>query len=297
MGSLASSLTAPDLAGQHAVGLRPVRVRRPGGDRLARHRGLREPDGAVDHRVEHEVAERLDDAVAHLPRVHRARVEHRGQDADDLEIGVEPVLHLVDGVHQQRDPAQREELAGQRDEDALGAGQGVDREQAERRLAVDEDHVVAIEHRLERPAERLLAADLGDQLHLGGRQVDVGREEVHPLDRGGADDVVDLDAALHEQVVDRGLQLVGLHAEADRERALRVEVHQEHPAAVLGERRAEVDGGRRLADATLLVRHRDHPGRAVLLQRSRFGNLQAVSPHGAGLLGRLLLVERLSAGG
>ena len=109
--------------------------------------------------------------------------------------------------------------------------------------------------------------------------------------------VVDLDAALHEQVVDRAVELVGLHAEADRERALRVEVDEEHPAAVLGERRAEVDGGRGLADAALLVRHRDDPGRAVLVERSRFGNLQAVSPHGAGLAGPLLLVERPQVAG
>ena len=53
------------------------------------------------------------------------------------------------------------------------------------------------------------------------------------------------------------------------QRALRVEVDEQHPAAVLGQGRAEVDRARGLADATLLVGHRDDPGRAVPVQRYR----------------------------
>ena len=53
-------------------------------------------------------------------------------------------------------------------------------------------------------------------------------------------------------------------AETDRQRALRVEVDQQHLAAVLGQRGAEVDRGRGLADAALLVAHRDDAGRAVV---------------------------------
>ena len=61
-------------------------------------------------------------------------------------------------------------------------------------------------------------------------------------------------------------------AEADRQRALRVEVDEQHPAAVLGERGAQVDRGRGLADAALLVGHRDDPGRAVPVGRHRLGD-------------------------
>ena len=61
----------------------------------------------------------------------------------------------------------------------------------------------------------------------------------------------------------------GLMPEADRQRALRVEVDEQHLAAVLGQRGAQVDRGRRLADAALLVAHRDDPGRAVRGQRRR----------------------------
>ena len=62
---------------------RARRRRRPGRDRLAGDRGLREPHRPVDHRLEHEVAERLPDPVLHLAGVQGARVEHRGQDAQD----------------------------------------------------------------------------------------------------------------------------------------------------------------------------------------------------------------------
>ena len=75
-----------------------------------------------------------------------------------------------------------------------------------------------------------------------------------------------------QQVVDRG-HVVGLHAEPRRERALRVEVDREHAAAVLGERRAEVDGGRRLADAALLVAEGDDAGGAVRASARRLGEL------------------------
>ena len=68
---------------------------------------------------------------------------------------------------------------------------------------------------------------------------------------------------LHQQVVDGQVHLVRVEPEPDRERALRVEVDQQHLAAELGQRRAEVDGGRGLADAALLVAHRDDPGVAV----------------------------------
>ena len=48
--------------------------------------------------------------------------------------------------------------------------------------------------------------------------------------------------------------------EPGRRVALGVEVDHQDPEAELGEGRAEVDGGRRLADAALLVRDREDPG-------------------------------------
>src|SRR3712207_8931749 len=63
--------------------------------------------------------------------------------------------------------------------------------------------------------------------------------------------------SVHQQVVDGLVHLVRVEAEPHRQRALRVEVDEEHPASELRERRTQVDRGGRLADAALLVAHRE----------------------------------------
>ena len=83
-------------------------------------------------------------------------------------------------------PRMREELALQRDDDAVRGGQGVDGEQTERGLAVDEDDVVVVDDGAQHPGEDLLAGHLADELDLGGRQVDVGRHEVEVRGAGRA---------------------------------------------------------------------------------------------------------------
>ena len=125
-----------------------------------------------------------------------------------------------------------------------------------------------MQDRLEHPRQHLLATDLGDQAHLGGRQVDVGRREVETLDRGRHHDVLDAQLAIHQHVIDALLELVRVDAHADRHRALRIEVDEQHLAAGLDECGTEVDGGRGLADAALLVAHRDDGGGQSGLARS-----------------------------
>src|SRR5690606_11174783 len=135
----------------------------------------------------------------------------------------------------------------------------VDREQAQGRLAVDEDEVVVVADRPQQPGQRHLPGDLGDELDLGGGQVDVGRQQVQSGDVRLDQDIVDADVVLHQQVVDGQLQVVRVDPETDREGTLRVEVDQQDPPAVLRQRRPQVDGGGGLAHPTLLVGHRDDP--------------------------------------
>src|SRR5690606_15593388 len=99
-------------------------------------------------------------------------------------------------------------------------------------------------------------------------------------------------AALDEQVVDRGVQLVSGDAEAHGQGALRVEVDEQHPAAVLRQRRAQVDRRRGLADAALLVAHRDDPSRAVPVKRC---GRREVRHHAAGRA-QLTAADGLGAG-
>ena len=73
--------------------------------------------------------------------------------------------------------------------------------------------------------------------------------------------------ALDERVVRRRDAAAVLDAERGRGVALRVEVDDQHPLPELGQRGGDVDGGRGLADAALLVRDHDDPGRVGAGQR------------------------------
>src|SRR5699024_10170423 len=157
-----------------------------GGNRLCGHVRVCELDGALDDGFEELVAEGLVQTGDDLAAVQGAGVVHGGEHAIQLQHLVQPVLDLVDGLHQQRHSAQGEEFGGQRDDHAVGGGQRVNGQQAQRRLAVDEHHIVVVDDMAQRALEHLLAGNLVDQLHFGGGQVDVCREQVDVLHVGVA---------------------------------------------------------------------------------------------------------------
>ena len=140
-----------------------------------------------------------------------------------------------------------------------------------RGLAIDEYVVVAVEQRVERASECLFASDFGDELDLGGRQVDVAGQKIEVLDTCVNEDVVGGDPRVDENVVDRHVEVVVGDTETGRQRTLGVEIDEEHAAAAFGERCAEVDGGGGLADPTFLVAHRDDLRGTVGRERGRFG--------------------------
>ena len=133
------------------------------------------------------------------------------------------------------------------------------------RLAVDEDHVVVVRDFAQHSGEDLLAGHLVDEVHFGGRQVDVGGDDVEVRCRGVLDRLGRILDRADEQVVDIG-DIVGGYGESCGEGALRVEVDAQDLAAILGEGRAEVDRGRRLADPALLVAQGDDARGAVSLE-------------------------------
>src|SRR5215218_4389475 len=107
------------LPGQRTVRLGSTGPGRPRRDRLPGHRRFGELDGAGDDGVVDLLPESLDDPREYLPRVHSASVVHGGEDSLELQVGVEPVPHLLDGVDQHREPAEAEELTLQRDDDTM----------------------------------------------------------------------------------------------------------------------------------------------------------------------------------
>ena len=183
-----------------------------------------------------------------------------------MQARIEPVVHLVDGVGEQRETTKAEILALHRDHHGIRAGQRVHGQQPQRGLAVDEDEVVPVEHRMQRAAECLLASHLGDELDLCGREIDVAGQQVEAVDAGTHEDVVGGGLRRDQQVVDRLVEFVVRDAQTGRQRTLRIEIDEQHASPVLGECGAQIDRRRRLADAALLIADGDDLRRAVPVQ-------------------------------
>src|SRR6185312_658178 len=79
--ALGRCATGYQLSGELAVGIRCGVIGREAGDRRASDAGIRELDGAADDGLEDAIAEGRDHPLEHLPRMQRARVVHRRQDA------------------------------------------------------------------------------------------------------------------------------------------------------------------------------------------------------------------------
>ena len=75
--------------------------------------------------------------------------------------------------------------------------------------------------------------------------------------------------AVEQHVADRDLDVLGVDAERERQAGLGVEVDEEHPEALVGERRSEGDDRRRLGDPTLLVGDGDDAAHGVLRSSRR----------------------------
>ena len=104
-----------------------------------------------------------------------------------------------------------------------------------------------------------LTAERRHELDLRAGEVDRGGGDEEVLDARRLDAVLERHV-VEKDVVDRGVEVAGLDAEAGRGVPLWIEVDDEHPVAEIGEGRSEVDGGRGLADPALLVRHREDAG-------------------------------------
>ena len=139
----------------------------------------------------------------------------------------------------------------------------VDREQAERRRAVDEDEVEALlevaEVFIQRRTQAVLAGDLRHELDLRAGEVDRARraQQIRRL-RADLHDVREREL-VDQHVVDARNVGGVRHSEGRRGVSLRIQVDHEDPSAHGGQGCRDVDGRRRLADAALLVRDGDHP--------------------------------------
>src|SRR5512140_1413537 len=228
------------------------------GDRATGERRLAQLHGVPDDRVEDVVLAELAQLVEHLAAEDRSSVVERRQEAQDVEVPVQLGPNGDDDLHQRIQALERVVLRLHRDDHAVRCHEPVDREQAERRWAVDEDEVVVrADAIVEGLAERVLAPDRREQLHLGRCELEGRRSDIDAFRLALEDDASQVRSAVVEDVGDRAFDLAQVDPEADREVRLRIHVDGKNAMAQLGEGTREVDRGGRLADAALLVRDRD----------------------------------------
>ena len=187
-----------------------------------------------------------------------AAVEHRGQHSPHLELAVGEAPHVVDGVEQLPDAAVRQRLALERDQHAVGCGQGRHGQHTEGGWAVEQHPVVVdvvVGQRVDRDLDDLFATGPRQQVGLGARQLNGGGQQVHAV-RSLHDGLGGVEA-LGQDVVHGDVEVFGVDAEREGQAGLGVEVHQEDRVPQLDQR--STDRGHRggLGNAALLVGDRE----------------------------------------
>src|SRR4030095_8626880 len=143
-------------------------------DRSAVAGRFRETHVAWDDGVEHLPWKVSIDLIANLEREARSAVEHREQDPEQVETGIQLLPNELHRLLEQVSKAlERVELALQRDEHPIGCDQRVDRQETERRRAIDDDVVVGGRDGLESIPEPVLSPPAPYELDLGPDQVDI----------------------------------------------------------------------------------------------------------------------------
>ena len=158
----------------------------------------------------------------------------------------------LDGREQLPEALERVVLALDRDEHAVSRGQGIDGEQAERGRAVEQHGVVRRREWPQGSSETSFAALDGHELDLSAGEVSGGRDDGQTLGCGRHDAILGV-AAVHQDRMDGPLDGDAGEAQTARRVGLRVEVHDEGPAAGQGEVAGEIDHRRGLAHAAFLV--------------------------------------------
>ncbi len=131
----------------------------------------------------------------------------------------------------------------------------VDRQQVQRRGTVDQ-HVVQAKLVHRRLAQRIVQQEtalfIAHQLDIRRAQVDRGRHDHEPVDRGRLDHLVQRDI-LDQQLIGGHVPVRRFDPQPGRGIALRVDIHHQNPLSAFDQRRGQVDCRRGLADTALLV--------------------------------------------
>ena len=181
-------------------------------------------------------------------------VEHGHDDAGNLDVRIRSRgAHLFDHADDFDQAFQSIILTLDRRQDFIGRGQCVGHENPERRRTIDQDKVessVGPQDRqgLSEPGQMIFHA--GD-FDFSASQIKIGWDEEQPFQTRREDFLHDRFVA-HQRIV-KTLPFQFLHAEGTGGVALRVEIDQKNALSLRGQGGAQIDRGRGLTDASLLI--------------------------------------------
>src|SRR5690606_12052410 len=201
-----------------------------------------------------------------LPRKRCPLIVHGQHHALDLQSRIERGLDLLDVLFELRDTLESEELALNRHEHRVRSDHRAERQQIERRRAIDEDirdGFLRVYPLLTNQATNSIAHPerprrLVHELLFDPYQVRICRDDRKSRNLR-LDGRIEKTAPHHHDVVGREGALLHANPEPGRCVTLRIEIHHEHPLTGRSQCRTQVDSSGRLADAALLVGDGDHP--------------------------------------
>ncbi len=196
-----------------------------------------------------------------------AAVIHCQHNPLDFQGFVEVAPHQLDGAHQLGQTLEGKELRLQRHQHGIRRGHGVHRQKIQRRRAIDQDVIAMLAHARQCPAETIngVAQAIGPARRI--RQFELGAGQIHIRGNDRQTRHVRIDerilqrALTHQNVIGGRPAIRPRNPQPGGRVALGIEIQNNNPLTDGGERGRQIDGGRGLAHAPLLVRHGNDLGR------------------------------------
>ena len=147
-------------------------------------RSLREFHVTLDDGLEHQFLEVTFHLVVNLVGQTQTGIVHREQETLDFQFRVQFALDNLDGIEKFRDTLQCKILTLHGDNHRVGCRQCIDRDEAKRRRAVDENIVVFVFDGSKQIADHLLTVLDVEHFNFRTHQVDVARYDVQSFNVG-----------------------------------------------------------------------------------------------------------------
>ena len=205
--------------------------------------------------------------VHHLVRQIGAAVKKRQNHLPHGEVRVQPLAHPVNNGKELGDSFEGVILALQRNQHLIGGGQGIDRNQAQRRRRVNKDIVVLVGDLGERAFQAVFAFQNPVEFHFRARQIDSRRNQVQItercLDAGIGDGLI-----MDEDGVDVRTHRATVNTEAAGRVPLWVRIYQQYPTSRCDIRR-QINRRGGFPDPALLIDNRPDKRHALLYPHFR----------------------------